>query len=643
MSIHTGTTTCTLRFMRPVTSRSAVMPLMAMSIVALFTAQQLRLFLSGLSFALSDAREIPPEVVGLVGIAISALGLIGVMFVSSLNRSFVVALVSVVCVARLASQLAVEPLLLLAVASVGVVVAGLTIPAIALVHGGRITGVGLVLGGAIDIAIMGGRHTMDLTRSTSLAGIAIVVGASVLALLALAGEQQTSGFGRQSPPVPAAAAFAIGPWLALHLTVTGNMGFIGSVTQFSLGAATAVAGVGAAMALAWAAPGQNPPHPAAAASVATAALFLLGSAEGGWAAFLIVVASIAAGGAVTGAFDRETSAPRERVAWAAGAGMVAGFLGLIVVYLPVAGFGVDSRWTLGILALPLMGAGIACIPTQSRAQAAWPVPAVVAGLLLVIPGFLLISGEDTDPESLAGDPFVLTYNMRHGFGVDGAMALESMARIIESVDPDIVALQEVSRGWVATGGVDMVAWLEHRLGMPVIFAPSADRQWGVALATRLPTANPLVVPLGGDDEGLARAALDVPVDISTEQALRVIVTQLHQIASEQGIRQRQVNDLLVAWGAVPRTLVIGDLGAGPEDAITSQLRDAGLLDAGRLIDGSPATWPAFDPLVQLDYIWHTRDLALSVVRVLPLVASDHLAVLVRVGSTGVLQPLVDDG
>ncbi len=117
----------------------------------------------------------------------------------------------------------------------------------------------------------------------------------------------------------------------------------------------------------------------------------------------------------------------------------------------------------------------------------------------------------------------------------------------------------------------------------------------------------------------------------------MIVTQLHQTEADESIRQLQINDLLVAWGTAPRTLIVGDLGTDPDDEITRQLFEAGLVDAGRLVDGSAATWPAEGPAEQHDYILRTPDLAVSVVRVLALVASDHLAVQVRGGSIGVIQ------
>ena len=56
---------------------------------------------------------------------------------------------------------------------------------------------------------------------------------------------------------------------------------------------------------------------------------------------------------------------------------------------------------------------------------------------------------------------VVTYNIQYGIGLDGKYDLE---RIVDSVrDADIIALQEVTRGFVRNGGRDMVAEIEALL------------------------------------------------------------------------------------------------------------------------------------------------------------------------------------
>ena len=74
---------------------------------------------------------------------------------------------------------------------------------------------------------------------------------------------------------------------------------------------------------------------------------------------------------------------------------------------------------------------------------------VPALLLLMLPLFQLAAWKDVTPTASAGFPVrVMTYNLHQGFDVNGRHGLEEMAKIIEAEDPDIVALQEVSRGWV---------------------------------------------------------------------------------------------------------------------------------------------------------------------------------------------------
>ena len=64
------------------------------------------------------------------------------------------------------------------------------------------------------------------------------------------------------------------------------------------------------------------------------------------------------------------------------------------------------------------------------------------------------------PAALAADQVtsvrVLTYNIRHGEGMDGVYDLGRIAEIIRGAHPDVVALQEVDRGTERSGRADQV-------------------------------------------------------------------------------------------------------------------------------------------------------------------------------------------
>ena len=101
---------------------------------------------------------------------------------------------------------------------------------------------------------------------------------------------------------------------------------------------------------------------------------------------------------------------------------------------------------------------------------------------------------------------VLTYNIKGGEGSDGRMAigkrdylaLEHVASLIESLAPDLVALQEIAVVCSQGGVADQVACLAARLGMHHAFGPvaggtllvggrAAGRDfWGNAILSRFP-------------------------------------------------------------------------------------------------------------------------------------------------------------
>ena len=60
---------------------------------------------------------------------------------------------------------------------------------------------------------------------------------------------------------------------------------------------------------------------------------------------------------------------------------------------------------------------------------------------------------------------LLTYNIKHGRGMDGEVNLIRIAKVIRSLSPDLVALQEVDLNCTRSGSVDLHAELGAMLGM----------------------------------------------------------------------------------------------------------------------------------------------------------------------------------
>ena len=229
---------------------------------------------------------------------------------------------------------------------------------------------------------------------------------------------------------------------------------------------------------------------------------------------------------------------------------------------------------------------------------------------------------------------VMTYNIHQGFHTRGFLAIEDQARVIEEQRPDIVALQEVSRGWVIDGSFDMLVWLSRRLDMPYVWGPAADSVWGNAILSRYPMSGARTVPMPNNDQlELDRSYMTVRIDVGEGEPVTMIATHLHNVKDEENSRVPQARALVEAWDKSKRTVVLGDLNAVPGGQAIGLLTEAGLVDAydasgGDLVEGHTALFG--DPPRRIDYIWLSPDLRVVDFSLVGGQASDHLGVVATV-------------
>jgi endonuclease/exonuclease/phosphatase family metal-dependent hydrolase len=102
----------------------------------------------------------------------------------------------------------------------------------------------------------------------------------------------------------------------------------------------------------------------------------------------------------------------------------------------------------------------------------------------------------SDSASPAGAPKttlrILAYNIHHGAGNDEKLDLQRIAHLIRSLDPDLVALQEVDYLTERTGRADQAAELGRMTGMAWAFGSFMDYQggeYGMAVLSALPFAD----------------------------------------------------------------------------------------------------------------------------------------------------------
>ncbi|MCI0394394.1 MAG: endonuclease/exonuclease/phosphatase family protein, partial [Chloroflexi bacterium] len=452
----------------------------------------------------------------------------------------------------------------------------------------------------------------------------------------------------------ALALAGVGPWLFLQLVVWQNVARAAAATGWSLPAAGGLLvlgnalGLGAAVRARQTLPGK--PLLAAVAGGLLALLALDAAALTGWAAAVDTILGLVLSGmllvviAGSGGEDRFSSGETRREAIqrrhyiptvANGVGQIL-FVVLSFAYyvsydLPL---GFRSATVLPVAALLVAVAAAGAARGRRTVSAVWPADyaPVLAGLVLLLcPVGLALTWrtpETVEPAADNATVRLMDYNLHNGFNTAGRLDLEAVAQVIEANDPDVVGLQEVSRGWIINGSVDMLQWLSQRLAMPYVSGPTGDLVWGNAILSRYPIISAENVPIPPRSLLLLRGYVVAEIDAG-RSTLRIVNTHLHHVEDDSVVRQEQVPALLAGWNGAPRTVIMGDLNATPDSPEMQQIAAAGLVDVAAAVGTPPIyTYYAADPNRQIDYIWSTPDLAASDFAIPRTTASDHLPMFV---------------
>lgn len=152
---------------------------------------------------------------------------------------------------------------------------------------------------------------------------------------------------------------------------------------------------------------------------------------------------------------------------------------------------------------------------------------------------------------------IATFNIRHGRGLDDRVDLERTARAIGEAGADLIALQELDRGFERSGGVDQPAVLQELTGLIVTFWPTVrgnGREYGFALACD--------AALAGEWRDLPRRADEEPrgAAIVRWRGIHIVATHL---STDRRARRLQTVELLRAASDLPApVVVVGDMNQG---------------------------------------------------------------------------------
>ena len=578
-------------------------------------------------------------VLALVVVAIfAAWSLAGpLVLVLGLRRSRMLA-VFILAATALVGQISSSPNFDLILGAVGTVAFGWVLGlSLAALH--RSAALGLAVAFAIDVAIRAVFITVDAPFSSSpwaTVMVLILVGTMLLGAYVSAREDATFPGLIKSLPL-----LGFGPVLVLFLAFSGNFGQAAAPDAVDLRATMIWVGLGSSGGLLWSG------ITAASGSLQTRRLHALGATLtlcGGAALATLVPAMHVVGTALLGlglpvvAGALFLSDPRKLTrTWSVSVLTVSGLLFVVLLFVFLSFYG--PPWILptavAMTALPAVASLLARrmsrsdSPATSVAYSVVPPPLLVAAGLLFLPSLLV--GITSPPPGagldLPDDMRVLTYNIRQGFGSSDRFDLEAVAQEIERHPAEVIALQEVGRGWVISGSIDTLAWLSRRLDMPAIYGSNAGDLWGNAVLTRLTVINAANthfdlagrVPRGFQDLTLRTAS----------GPIRILNTHLDHEDDGATVRASQILHILESWDDAPRTLLLGDLNATPDSVVIRTLEKAGFEDSA---PGGPPTDPADAPVNRIDYIFVTPDLPVIESRTGESHASDHRLAWMRMTS-----------
>lgn len=206
----------------------------------------------------------------------------------------------------------------------------------------------------------------------------------------------------------------------------------------------------------------------------------------------------------------------------------------------------------------------------------------------------------------------VTWNIRHGAGLDGRVDLERTATTIRSLGADVIGLQEVDRGWARSGDTDQPRLLEDLLGMEVVFGATVVRdggEYGLAIATA-GSVTTEVERLPGAEGEEPRAAI-----VARTHGITVLVTHLSRHARSRRVQIEHLAHL--ARAARPPVVLLGDLNEGRRGL--RPLRRVGLGAPRRRI----RTAPSHRPVRQIDHVLAGRGALVERVWAVSSGASDH--------------------
>ena len=221
-----------------------------------------------------------------------------------------------------------------------------------------------------------------------------------------------------------------------------------------------------------------------------------------------------------------------------------------------------------------------------------------------------------------------TYNVHKCRGLDGRTRVDRIAEVLEGLDADVIALQEVVGGGPEEDG--QAAELGARLGMGWVMDPVRllrGKAYGNVVLSRLPIDQSHSCNLSCDKRE-PRGCMRVDINVHDEQVLHLFNVHLGTAVLERRQQAPRLADFVVNGHVNGPKVLLGDFNEWVKGLTSKTL--------GAMLEGVDLshhlrrrkTYPGVLPMFHLDHIYVAGGLTVEKVTLprtkLTLVASDHL-------------------
>jgi len=229
---------------------------------------------------------------------------------------------------------------------------------------------------------------------------------------------------------------------------------------------------------------------------------------------------------------------------------------------------------------------------------------------------------------------VLSFNILHGATTKGDFNLDVIAKVINDVNPDFVAMQEVDFKTNRAKKFDLATELGWRTKMAPLFGKAMnydDGEYGEGILSKhsLLQSRNVMLPYSSGNE--PRAALEITTILPSKDTITIIGTHLdHLKDNTDRIQQaKKINDVF-SLNKYP-TILVGDLNDTPGSTTINILEK--MWSSSYNKKNTKPTFPSNDPSFKIDYVMFYPKNRWKVIKtevIQDSIASDHCAYLVTI-------------